>query len=163
MDDASLLALYDFGARASYGPIEVALGKRRGEAAPCAEVLCVRVPERWTGADLDAYCRFHRSYVAHRAKHAWPHAFALVYDGRAASAPRDVPGMLAQAAGFVATHQSCGEQYKALLHKVALVVSDPALGSALERLIAPFEPTKPVVVHCAREKGASTLAAKLAG
>lgn len=168
VDDASLLARYDFSSHASYGAIDVWLGRRRraqGEETGSGpeEVLYVRVPDEWKEEDLDAYCRFHRSYVSHRARHKWPHTFAVLYDGRSASSPRDVPSFLAQAACFVSTQQACGDHYVTLLHRIVLLVSEPGVGALIQRLAAPFKPTKPLVVHCEGEEGGATLAEKVGG
>ena len=126
-------------------------------------MLYVRVPDAWEEEDLEAYCRFHLSYVSHRARHKWPHTFALVYDGRSASSLRNVPSFLAHATCFVSMQQACGDHYVTLLHRIVLLVSEPAVGALITSLAAPFKPTKPLVVHCEGEEGGPALADKVGG
>lgn len=139
MDD-SLATHCDMVTTTRFGDIQVWLWKRKAEAAasfPCAEVLQV-VVTRVTRHDVEAYIRFHNAFVLHRAKHEWPHRFALVYDPRAVDTTVDWSNIVEHTAAFALMHSALGDHYRSLLHQVVVRLADASLAERILAIQSPF-------------------------
>ena len=149
---------FDAVSTASFGAISATLLRRRPQAdAPPSpgpsmqEIFYIASHsdlESIPSEAVEAYARFHRSYVTHRRKQRWPHRYALVYDYREMAPPADVPAFLARAATIVRMHMSCGDAYLTWLHAVAVLVSSESAARVCEQVLAlaPSRPAQPVLI-----------------